>query len=248
LARGGLQQLFEARQKTLPGPIACAKTLEVGGFLLAVNEGNAEVLEGLHEKDEGQLGGVGLGCKHAFAEKHIAQANAIEATNQFFFKEGFNAVRKTQVVQCYIGFLHFLRQPGAALAGPRHGGAGADNVFKAGVDAKPKRGAHEVFFEASGNVEGAGLKHKAWVGAMPQNGGAFDIPGEDALAIGHQQARWTQVPSNGEDTVGGGKLRGGELERVRVQIPIGGKMAQAQRLKAPVKARTWFLGLPKTWR
>jgi len=228
LARGGFKQGLQARQEAVSGPAFCTEALQVLGFLLAVNEGDAEFLQGLHEKDKSQFGSVFPGCKHAFAEKHVAQREAIKPAHQLSFEKSLCAVRKAQVVQVYIGFLHFQSQPAAVLTRPWHSGAGADDVLKAGVDAKLERRVQEVFFEAFGDVEGGGLQHKAGVGAMPQNG-RFGIPWKNSLAISQKQPLRVQVPSNGEDAVGGGKLRGGKLEGVRIQIPVGGEVEEAQK-------------------
>ena len=212
---------------------------------MAVNEGDAEVLEGLHEEDEGQLRGIGLGCKHAFAEKHFAEADAIEAAHEGVSEEGFHAVREAEVVEADIGLLHFLRQPGAVLASPGGLGAGADDVLEAGVDAKVEGVAREAFFEASGHMELVGLQHKARVRAVPQNGRAFGIPGENALAISQQQAFGVQVPADGEDTVGGSKLCGRKLEGAAVKEPIRLQIEETQKCRCPVSARTLFLAPPK---
>jgi hypothetical protein len=127
-----------------------------------------------------------------------------------------------------VGFLHFLSQPGAVLSGPGGVGAGEDDVFEAGVDAKLEGVAGEVFFEASWDMEVLGLQHKTWVRAMPQNGGALGVPGKNSLAISQEETPWVQVPADGEDTVGGGELRRGELEGVRIQAPIGREAEKAQ--------------------
>ena len=248
MACGGFEQGFQAGQKVWAWPAGGAEALEVGGFLLAVNEGEAEGVEGLHKKDESQLRGIGVLAKHAFAEKHIAEAEAIEAAHQFFFEEGLHAVCEAQVVQLYIGVLHFSRQPGALLSGPGGGGAGINNLLKAAVDPKVEGVAVELFLKAFGNVEGVGLQHKARVRAMPQNGGALVIPGENALAIGRQQAPGAQIPPHGENAVGGGPLRRGKLKRVRTQTAIGEEVAWTQIAICPVKARTLFLVSPKVWR
>jgi|GEM_PF-2064601 len=104
----GRKQLLEAREEAFSRPADGAEALEVGGFLLAVNEGDAEGEEGLYEEDEGQFGGIGGGGEHAFAEEDIPQADAIEAPHQRPFQEGFHAVCEAEVVQGDIGFLHFL--------------------------------------------------------------------------------------------------------------------------------------------
>ena len=93
-----------------------------------------------------------------------------------------------------------------------------------------------------------GFQDEAGVRAMPEDGGALGIPGEDALLIGGEEALGAQVPAYGEDAVGGCGLRGGEFQGVGAQIPIGGEVEEAQMLTRPVRARTLFWAPPKVWR
>jgi len=117
----------------------------VGGFLLAVNEGDAEGGEGLDEGDKGQFRGVGAASEHAFTEKHPSEAQAIEAPYEDPLVEGLDAVREAEVVQGDIGLLHFPGEPSAVLSGPRGRGAGEDKVFKASVHAEEEGGFKDIF-------------------------------------------------------------------------------------------------------
>jgi hypothetical protein len=154
-------------------------------------------------------------------------------------------VRKAKVVQVNIGLLHFRSQPGAVLSRPGDAGASVDDVLKTGVDAEVERRAGEPFAKTLGEMEFVRLQYKAGGGAMPQNGGALGIPGEDSLGISCQQALGAQVPSYSEEAVGGGKLCGGKLEGVRTQHPVGGEVEATQMLMRPVSARTLFFAPPK---
>jgi len=123
-----------------------------------------------------------------------------------------------------------------------------DDLGEAGVHAEGEGGVAEVFFEAFGDMEGVGLEDEAWVGAVPEDGGALGVPGEYTQAIGCEQAVGAQVSADGEHTVGGCQLRRGELEGVGAQTPIGGQAEETQMLMRPVSARTLFLAPPKVWR
>jgi hypothetical protein len=176
---------------------------QVAGFLLAIDQLDAVVSQEAHQIGQCDLGGVRAPREHGFAVEHMADAYPIKAADQFAVQPDFRGVREAGLVQPAIAIDDIVRYPGAG-AGAARLGAGAHDGFEGRVEADfpaavALRSAPALFeaaqrlAQAVGNAEIGGLEHHARIGAPPENRLAVRIPGENALAIGVQQAQRRQI-------------------------------------------------------
>ena len=103
-----------------------AKTRQMRGILLAVNQADAATRQKRHGTGKGDFGRIGAVGKHGFAVKHAADLHAVKAACQLPLprcvgQPAFKAVRVPHAVQRGVGSLKIGRNPSAALLGQQHG-------------------------------------------------------------------------------------------------------------------------------
>ena len=182
----------------------------MGRFLLTVQQYGPALPQKSHQTGQGCARGFGFGVEHGFAKKSPAQSHAVKAARQRAVPPGFNGVGIAQGVQALIGRNHLRDDPGSGRGGARCG-AGSDDPSKSPVQGKGKRPAAQGPGAAPGQMKGLQRQHATWIWRPPEHGQALFIPGEDAPAVGRQQAFGPQVTPQAQETVRMGRLQGREL-------------------------------------
>lgn len=131
-----LQVLLKKGNKSGAGDHDSAKAFEVPGMQLAVDDLYIFFLQLLYITDKGELAGIAEMAEHAFAEKYIAQAYAVQSAGQPVIEPCFCAVCKACLVQLDISRFHFIGDPGAVLPFPVNVLTTGDHLFKSGVAGK----------------------------------------------------------------------------------------------------------------
>src|SRR5690625_246222 len=117
----GVYPLLEQSAKLRPRQGDGSHAGQVGIVHLAVDEGKAPGLELSTQRDQGQLGGIGLAGKHGFAKEHPAQGHAVQASDQRPVHPDLHGVGVAVAVQLDVGGLDCAGDPGAAAAVAGHG-------------------------------------------------------------------------------------------------------------------------------
>ena len=172
------------------------------GLHLAVDEAEAPVLQVADQGGEAGLGGVAHAAEHGFAEEGTADGHAVETADQpVGVVVHLDTVGVAGHVQPVVGVLHVFRDPGAVLA--RAGlGTGLDDGLEVGVETDVEAPVAQHLAQAAVHAELVREQHHARVRAPPQDGLALLVPGEDAAAVGGQQARLRQIAAHGQQAIG----------------------------------------------
>ena len=93
------------------------------GDELRVEQPVAAGLEPRHQMHERDLGSVARAMEHALAEERAAEADAVEAADQFVVLIDLDAVAMAEVVELAIERADARVDPGAGAAGLRLGAA-----------------------------------------------------------------------------------------------------------------------------
>src|SRR5688572_13671658 len=179
-----------------------AEADEVCVLHLGVDQRPTPPLQPVCKGGKRHLGATGFGAEHAFAEEHPPDRHAVDAADQSWPIEDFNAVRMAEPVQLDVRGAHRGRDPGAALTPSRGARAGRDHVGECRVrpylplrtpqpTTKPRRQAHAI-----------GTEHHAWIGTPPQDRFALRKPRKDAVAVGIEQAGRGEVPAHRQQSLG----------------------------------------------
>jgi hypothetical protein len=210
-----------AESGSAPSDARCA------GLLLAVEHAHALAAQEGDQVGQRHLGGVRDAREHRFAVEHAADADAIGAADQFAVQPDFRRVRIAHAGAAAIAGDDVFRDPGAGAVLARRG-AGAHHGFEGAVEAHHPGAVLEAraldlaqgLLEAVADLEAVGVQHHARIGAPPQDGLAFGEPGEDAVAVGLQQALRRQVGAGGKQAGRSGQ-RLGHIGEGRIDIQPG---------------------------
>lgn len=184
------------------------------GGQLAVDQAVAPVGQPAAQLHEGHLGGIAGVGEHRFAAEHPAEGDAVQPADEFAVAAAFDRMGVTAVVQGGIGGAHGRCDPGAGgvRARPR---AGGDDGFERGVERERESTVAQALGEAARDVHVGRREHGTRCRRPPQDRLAVGVPGEDAAAVGLEQARRAEVAANREEAVGvaqgmagGRKIRG----------------------------------------
>ena len=88
---------------------------EVVGVGLAINPGEPVVKEMAGEGREGAFAGIWDACKHGFAEKAVANSDAIEAANKLPLLPRFKGVGEPESIELAVTFDEIICNPSAGL-------------------------------------------------------------------------------------------------------------------------------------
>ena len=103
--------------------------------LLAIDLADLMMTAQADQGRQGNFGRIGLAVKHRLAKHRLSHGNAIQATDQFTFDPGFDAVGPTRMVQVGIGVDHGGHDPGALRTLSGAGRAGLNDLCKGAVNA-----------------------------------------------------------------------------------------------------------------
>src|SRR5450830_1101974 len=82
-------------------------------LLLTIDHLHAMLPQEMHQIGQGYLGCIADAGKHRFTVKHLADAHAISATDQFAIEPDFCRVRKAGAMQAAIAIDDIHGNPGA---------------------------------------------------------------------------------------------------------------------------------------
>ena len=104
--------------------------------------------------------------KHAFRREKRTHLHAIKATHQLGIPIHLEAVRMTEIMQCYVSAPHILRNPRAFNTI----GTTVNHAGKIPIRADEKRFALQTPTQAPGNVQVLQLQNGSWFRRPPQDG------------------------------------------------------------------------------
>ena len=204
--------LLHLLQKHLPRDLPCPESHEMIGSHLAVDESKLQASEVFNKSDEGDFGGVADTAEHGLAEKDAAEGNTVKPADDVTVLPRFHRMGIAGFVKGNVGGFHFIGDPGAVAVGAFRLGTTLDHRFEILVEGDAEKIALEDLFERFGDAQFIGVKHQTRVGRPPENRLAFGVPGEDAAAIGKQQAVDTEIAADGQQPFFDGQVRRGERE------------------------------------
>ena len=195
--------------------IATAHRLEVRGVKLTVDEDTATRLHELSQRNERELAGTGPQREHTFADKNTAHTDSIEPPDELLTADAIfrhlDTAGKTMFVQSGESFYHVFSQPCTFLVKAQLAAIVYDTL-KILIDAdaialliyKRSHGVRNVYFVWKDN--------KTLMRTIPHDfiGVAKAVPRKYSIAVGHQQTVYTQVTTDGQQSVIVGQTRVGE--------------------------------------
>ena len=181
---------------------------------LAVDNRTASFLHCTGQVDEGQLRGAGHEREHALAEKGAADVDAVEAADQPLALPHLDAGGEALAVELGVGGNHVGAEPGTVLVDAQ-AAAVANDAPEVLVDAQAVLALVHQRAHGVADVNLVGEDDEALHGTEA-NGvvAAEGVPGEDAVAVGQQQAVDAQVAAYGYAAVGVAVVWVGEPEVV----------------------------------
>ncbi len=177
-------RLGEARQIILFRNFDHAKTLEMLGAGLGIEQFIAALIQALDQGGEGDFAGVALVVEHAFAEESCAETYAVETSGELFVLPCFDAVGVTQFMQADKSGDEFVVDPGVCDS---VGHAGAHGGLEVVVDADFEFFLTDELAEGVGNVELVERENAARIGGVPVHFAVVVGHGECALGVGFQE-------------------------------------------------------------
>ena len=193
---GGFAKRVELGQEPPPLHLHRTSRARWGVRDLAVDESEAERAQ---VRERG-LGSIGDAAEHGLAEEHAADGDAVQPAGEVRAAPALDGVGVPGAVQPAVGRRHPRGDPGAVL--PRAGrGAFMHHAVEGGVSGDRERPAPQRAAEAPAQPEGVRPQDGAGVGRPPQDRLPFAEPGEDAAAVGAQQAAGIEVAAGREQSV-----------------------------------------------
>ena len=209
-----MKKVGELGLEIFAGPQRGAQRGEVGVHDLAIHGTKAFEGQPPCEVDKGHFGGVG-GCrKHAFAEEHAAERNAVESPHQVVPVPSFHRVGQPEVVKVDVGLDDVARDP-RAFAIARRVLTTANHLFKGPVHGDAVTFSVELVAHAFGHLELQHRQNRTFRGRPPQDGVFFHEPGKGAVLIGGEQSGTREITSDGQQS-----MLSRDIHRREMQIGI----------------------------
>src|SRR5262249_46337528 len=168
---------------------------------LDVEQLKAALAQVFDQADQRHLRGIAPAREHRLAGEQAADRDTVDAASQFVSGPHFEAVGVTAGVEFLVGPDQRRGDP-AAVAWPV--GTAADDLAEGAIDGMTKAARAKRAQEPPRDVQLGQFEDAARVGRPPQERVFRSEPGEDAAAIGFQQALGAQVSAHGNqaDLVG----------------------------------------------
>ena len=181
---------------------------------LAVDNRTASFLHCTGQVDESQLRGTGHEREHALAEEGAPDVDTVEAADQPLALPHLDAGGEALAVELGVGGNHVGAEPGTVFIDAQPA-AVADDAPEVLVDAQAVLALVHQRAHGVADVNLVGEDDEALHGTVPDGVVAAEgVPGEDAVAVGQQQAVDAQVAADGYAAVSIAEARVGEPQVV----------------------------------